>query len=86
MMIKSNKHDDSFIRELDRRMEEHHPRWLKRPYRPLPIDNRKDDNDDGSNPGRRPAISRFYGPPANCSDLMKLGYTLNGFYLVKPAY
>lgn len=26
---------------------------------------------------------RFYGPPANCSDLKKLGYTLNGYYLVK---
>ncbi len=27
---------------------------------------------------------RFYGPPTNCSDLTRLGYTLNGFYLVKP--
>jgi len=25
----------------------------------------------------------FYGPPTNCSDLTRLGYTLNGFYLVK---
>jgi len=25
---------------------------------------------------------RFYGPPASCDDLQKLGYTLNGFYLV----
>jgi len=28
---------------------------------------------------------RFYGPPTNCSDLTRLGYTLNGFYLVKAA-
>ena len=27
--------------------------------------------------------SIFYGPPTNCSDLSKLGYTLNGFYLIK---
>jgi len=25
---------------------------------------------------------RFYGPPTNCSDLSRLGYTLNGFYTV----
>ena len=25
----------------------------------------------------------FCGPPKNCSDLTKLGYTLNGFYLVE---
>jgi len=25
---------------------------------------------------------RFYGPPTNCSDLVRLGYTLNGFYTV----
>jgi len=84
MMIKSNQHDDSFIQELDRRMKEHHPKRQKRLYRLLPIYDRKGDNDDGSNAGHRPAIPRFYGPPANCSDLMKLGYTLNGFYLVKP--
>ena len=24
----------------------------------------------------------FYGPPGNCTDLSKLGYTLNGYYLV----
>jgi len=27
--------------------------------------------------------ARFYGPPTNCSDLGKLGHTLNGYYLVK---
>jgi len=24
----------------------------------------------------------LYGPPSNCTDLAKLGYTLNGYYLV----
>ena len=27
-------------------------------------------------------MQRFYGPPCNCSELGKLGYTLNGYYLV----
>ena len=27
--------------------------------------------------------TRFYGPASNCKELGKLGYTLNGFYLVK---
>jgi len=26
---------------------------------------------------------RFYGPPTSCDDLNKLGYTLNGYYLIK---
>ena len=25
----------------------------------------------------------FYGPPTTCEELWKLGYTLNGYYLVK---
>lgn len=29
------------------------------------------------------AVVQFLGPPTNCSDLGKLGYTLNGYYLVK---
>ena len=28
------------------------------------------------------SVKRFYGLPSNCSDLGRLGYTLNGFYLV----
>jgi len=24
----------------------------------------------------------FYGPPGNCGELAKIGYTLNGYYLV----
>ena len=27
----------------------------------------------------------FYGPPTNCIGLGKLGYTLNGYYLVKES-
>ena len=26
---------------------------------------------------------RFYGPASDCNELGKLGYTLNGYYLVK---
>ncbi len=26
---------------------------------------------------------RFYGPPSSCKELGKLGYTLNGYYLVE---
>ena len=26
---------------------------------------------------------RFYGPAASCEELLKIGYTRNGFYLVK---
>lgn len=29
------------------------------------------------------AASRFVGPATNCSELGMLGYTLNGYYLVK---
>ena len=28
------------------------------------------------------AGTRFYGPASNCKELGKLGYTLNGYYLV----
>jgi len=28
-------------------------------------------------------MKRFYGPPTSCEELGKLGYTLNGFYLIK---
>jgi len=27
--------------------------------------------------------TRFYGPASNCVEISKLGYTLNGYYLVK---
>ena len=28
-------------------------------------------------------VTLFYGPAFNCVDISKLGYTLNGYYLVK---
>jgi len=32
--------------------------------------------------GEENVTKPFYGPPSNCTDLAKLGYTLNGYYLV----
>jgi len=26
---------------------------------------------------------RFYGPASSCAEISKLGYTLNGYYLIK---
>jgi len=53
----------------------------KRPPRLLPkhvlMGKKRGDDDD-------PSIRKFYGSPTNCSDLSLLGYTLNGYYLVKP--
>lgn len=31
------------------------------------------------------ADTRFYGPPTNCDELSKLGYTLNGYYWVNSS-
>lgn len=28
-------------------------------------------------------LVQFFGPPTNCSEIGMLGYTLNGYYLVK---
>ena len=54
----------------------------KRPARLLPFHllygDRRNVTDDEP-------VRRFYGPPTNCSELSQLGYTLNGFYLVKTA-
>jgi len=53
----------------------------KRPVRLLPVNilfGRK--NNETVNQQNR---NLFYGPPTNCSDLTRLGYTLNGYYLVK---
>jgi len=57
-------------------------RRSKRPARLLPLQllfnrSNKTDNDTDQ------PIRRFYGPPTNCLELSQLGYTLNGFYLVK---
>ena len=38
--------------------------------------NEKNDTEEGNVP------KPFFGPPGNCADLSKLGYTLNGYYLV----
>ncbi len=55
-------------------------RLRKRPARLLPhnilFKNKKSKNMTIPQP--------FFGPATNCSELSKLGYTLNGFYLVKP--
>ncbi len=60
----------------------------KRPFRLIPVqkesfigENEKNENKINIlNQHRKATI--FYGPPANCSDLAQLGYTLNGYYLV----
>ncbi len=38
----------------------------------------------GKKPKNQTIPQPFFGPATNCSELSKLGYTLNGFYLVKP--
>ena len=74
-------HDNKKLKELPAGLRQSSGKSLlsKRPARLLPLrillGERKNDTND--------KISRFYGPPTNCSDLIKLGYTLNGFYLVK---
>ncbi len=39
-------------------------------------------NNDNKNGGKS---QQFYGPATNCDELGQLGYTLNGYYLVKRA-
>ena len=56
----------------------------KRPARLLPfhflmVDRKKSNSTTDEYP-----IPKFYGPATNCSELSLLGYTLNGYYLVKP--
>lgn len=51
----------------------------KRPARLLPFSLLYGDR----NKNETNAPLKFYDPPANCSELSQLGYTLNGFYLVK---
>jgi len=38
-----------------------------------------------SKKGEKNITKPFYGPPTNCIELGKLGYTLNGYYLVKES-
>jgi len=59
----------------------------KRPYRLVPIKAIPDNTNnigDGKIFTKHPPDQqhRFYGPPTNCSDLARLGHTLNGFYTV----
>jgi len=63
-------------------------RRQKRPYRLIPVaeknifdESTKNKNSIILNENQKSSI--FYGPPTNCSDLSRLGYTLNGYYLVK---
>ncbi len=35
--------------------------------------------------GEQSTVERFYGPPSNCNELGKIGYTLNGYYLANSA-
>jgi len=63
--------------------EKHKP--SKRPARLLPLQllfDREEDDDTTKKPPPR----KFYRPPTNCSDLSQLGYTLNGYYLVRNSY
>ena len=59
----------------------------KRPFRLIPIQKEKIDlNEHKENSiilHQRQKTTIFYGPPTYCSDLSRLGYTLNGYYLVK---
>jgi len=57
----------------------------KRPARLLPLQ-LLFDRDEDDDTTKKPPPRKFYGPPANCSDLSRLGYTLNGYYLVRNSY
>ena len=51
----------------------------KRPARLLPVSilrGKKKNETDQEN------RNLFFGPPTNCSDLTRLGYTLNGYYMI----
>ena len=77
-------HQNSKIKELEKIINESHQR-PKRPYRLLPSNFFTGDHHKNGN--KNQDIPRFnYGPPTSCSDLSHSGYTLNGFYLVKPAH
>ena len=61
----------------------------KRPFRLVPVqksnfdENRKNiENDTNILYLHQNNIIAFLGPPTSCSDLSRLGYTLNGYYIV----
>ena len=56
----------------------------KRPARLLPFHFLMGDRKKSNSTSDQSPIPKFYGPATNCSDLALLGYTLNGYYLVKP--
>ena len=58
----------------------HHSSRLKRPVRLLPPHILRGDKNETST---KSPVPKFYGPPINCFDLSRLGYTLNGFYQVQ---
>lgn len=49
--------------------------WIELKFR-----NNKERDDEAEDD---PKVKIFYGPPTSCEELGKLGYTLNGYYLVK---
>ena len=57
----------------------------KRPARLLPLQLLFDKDEDDDDTTKKPTPRKFFGPPASCSDLSRLGYTLNGFYLVEKS-
>lgn len=63
-----------------KKMDQHGNKNKKRPVRLLPNSILYAEKNVSSNNNQ---IRRFYGPPTNCSQLAQLGYTLNGYYLVK---
>lgn len=86
------KIDQKINKELDKRMKEiivdhlhsssagkYRQKW---PYRLIPA--YKTIKELGNGNITNPQPTPFYGPPANCSDLSRLGYPLNGFYQVSP--
>jgi len=86
-MVRANKgaeirHHEGRELEDSMTMTRHHDssetarRRSKRPVRLLPAYMFKRPKNETSQP------PRFYGPPTNCFDLSRLGYTLNGFYTV----
>jgi len=81
--VQSNEPNIKEHQEFEEMVKEsrHEGPVRKRPARLLPIKflygERKNDTADNYPP-------KFYGPPTSCSDLTKLGYTLNGFYQVNP--
>jgi len=65
---------------------EKHKQSNKRPARLLPLQLLFDRDDDDDDHTTKKPPRKFYGPPTNCSDLARLGYTLNGYYLVQHNY